>query len=241
VNFTPPKASLGQLKGVPFNDKNTVNTAPKAKSAFDAFDKLPKNTDRSNCKALLQFGNGTVFWSSKMAIDADGPAAGPGRRSGSELDPTPGDDGKPEGQDDTSFHFPNGGGLPSETVPYIVLPHLLGDNKKLFHPDLQIGDVAIVIFADKITAAICGDIGPAKKIGEASIRVHEALHPPVPDPCKRRDQNNFCKIILNASIEQDVLFFVFPRSGIPDLTLQNIETQVQEKAFSLYNALRGIS
>ena len=239
MSFTPPSASLGQLAGVPFDD--AVDTTPEAKQRFDDFDKRPNNRDQSKCKALLKFPDGAIFWSSKMAIDADGPAAGPGRLSGSQLDPFPDDNGRPEGQDDTSFHFPDGRGLPSETVPYIVLPHDPDDNKKTFHPDLELGDVAVVIFMDKITAAICGDIGPARKIGEASIRVHEALHPPAPDPCKRRDQNNFCKLILSASIEQDVLFFVFPDSAIPDLVPENIETQVKEKAFSLYNSLRGVS
>ena len=43
------------------------------------------------------------------------------------------------------------------------------------------GDMAVVIYKDKLTAAICGDVGPKKKIGEGSIRLHEALHPPAPD------------------------------------------------------------
>jgi hypothetical protein len=238
MSFSPPDDSLKQLAGVPFDE--ATDTAPEAKKRFDDFDETPGNTDKSRCKALLKFPDGTIFWSSKMAIDADGPAAGPGQRKGSELDPTPGDDGKPEGQDDTSFHFPDDGGLPSETVPYIVLPHI-PNGKEPFHPDLQLGDVAVVIFKDKITAAICGDIGPAKKIGEGSIRVHEALHPPAPDPCKRRDENGHCQRILNASIDEDVLFFVFPKSAISGLTPENIESAVTEKAFSLFNALRGRS
>ena len=92
-----------------------------------------------------------------------------------------------------------------------------------------LGDVAVVIFCNKIVAAICGDIGPAKKIGEGSIRVHEGLHPPVPDPCKRRDQNGYCQRILNASIPEDVLFFVFPNSAILDLAPANAETRINEE------------
>ena len=113
--FKPPPASAGQCNGIPFEDGE--NVAVENKAAFDAFDKTPKGkNDPSKCKALLAFpGNAAIFWSSKMAICADGPAAGPGRRSGSELDPGP-------GQDDTKLHFSNGKGLPSETIPYIVLP-----------------------------------------------------------------------------------------------------------------------
>jgi hypothetical protein len=104
------------------------------------------------------------------------------------------------------------------------------------------GDVAAVIYKDKLTAAICGDVGPKKKIGEGSIRLHEALHPPAPDPCSLRQSNGSCKRILNASIEEDVLVFVFPDSAFgSDLDAQNLEAKVKERAYTLYNKLRGVS
>lgn len=226
--FKPPPPSAGQCKGVPFEDAK--NVAPGNKATFDAFDKTPKGkNDPSKCKALLAFpGNAAIFWSSKMAIDADGPAAGPGRRSGSELDPGP-------GQDDTKLHLSDGKGLPSETIPYIVLP---GGSFRS-NTGLTFGDVAVVIFKDKITAAICGDLGPPNKIGEASIRVHEALHPPAPDPCIRGD-NGFCRRIHNVSIDEDVLFFAFPGSALVDLSGATLEGRIKERAFSLYNKLRGV-
>jgi hypothetical protein len=96
-----------------------------------------------------------------------------------------------------------------------------------------------VIFGDTITAAICGDLGPAKKIGEGSIRVHEHLHPPAPDPCIRNNQG-FCRRIINVSIDEDVLFCAFPGSSIAgELSQETIETKLKEKAFALYNKLRG--
>jgi hypothetical protein len=228
--FQPPEASAGQCTGVPFDQ--ATDTAPQIKALFDAFDETPAGqNDPSNCKALLQFADGTIFWSSKMAIDADGPAAGPGRLTGSQLDPD-------SGQDDTSLHFPDGSGLPSETMPYLVLPG--GPFCKV--TDVALGDVAVVIYKDKITAAICGDIGPARKIGEGSICLHEAIHPPAPDPCSRRQADGSCRRILNASIEEDVLFFVFPGSGFGnDLTPETLEANVKERALSLFNKLRGAS
>ena len=42
---------------------------------------------------------------------------------------------------------------------------------------LALDDLAIVVFGNKITAAICRDHGPEKKIGEGSIPVHESLCP----------------------------------------------------------------
>jgi len=223
ASFTPPEASAGLCENVPFDSAS--DTAIDNKAAFDAFDQTPQGkNDPSQCKALLAFPDGTIFWSSKMAIDADGPAAGVGRLSGSQLDPD-------TGQNDTTLHFcDTDEGLPSEAVPYIVLP---GATFRT-NTGLAIGDVALVIFKDKIAAAVCGDIGPSKKIGEGSIRLHEALHPPAPDPCSLRQP------ILNASIEEDVLFFVFPKSSFgEELTVSNLETLVAERAFGLYNKFRG--
>ena len=227
--FTPPPASAGQCKGVPFD--KAINTAAENKAGFDAFDQSAAGkTDPSKCKALLAFPDDTaIFWSSKMAIDADGPAAGPGRPSGSKLDTG-------SGQDDTSLHFSNGKGLPSETIPYIVLP---GGSFRA-NTGLALGDVAVVIFGDKITAAICGDMGPTKKIGEGSIRVHEALHPPAPDPCIR-DGSGFCRRIHNVSIDEDVLYFVFPGSSFDGMEAATLEARIKERAFSLFNKLRGVT
>ena len=47
----------------------------------------------------------------------------------------------------------------------------------------------------------------------------------------------------NASVEQDVLCFVFPNSAFAasELNLETINTKVKERAFGLYNKLRGAS
>jgi hypothetical protein len=239
--FQLPAASKRQLDGVPFD--LAVDFAPAARQKFAAKDAQAGNRDPSKCKALLKFPNndagpGAVFWSSKMAIDADGPSAGPGRPDGEGLDPG-------SGQSDTSLQFANGkGGLPSELVPYIVLPQLKPRSKQTFDPAVAIGDMAIVIFKDRTSAAVCGDLGPFNKIGEASIRVHEDLQQQgCPDPCSKRNAKGFCQKVLNASVEQDVLFFVFPDSAFDEseLNLGTINTKIKERAFGLYNKLRGAS
>lgn len=229
MSFHVPPASAGQLRGVPFG--SAQDAAPSLKAIYDQFDETTAGSgDPNRCKALLRFPDGTIFWSSKMAIDADGPAAGPGRRRGAQLDPD-------SGQDDTTYHFPsNDRALPSETVPYIVLPGG-GFRSKT---GLAMGDVTVVVYRDKISAAVCGDLGPGKKIGEGSIRLHENFHPPAPDPCSLRDGDGFCKKILNASIEEDVLFFVFPDSKFgAELTPANLEARVKARAFALFSRLRG--
>jgi hypothetical protein len=229
TSFTPPETSAPVCENVPF--ESASDTAIDNKAEFDAFDQTPEGmSDPSRCKALLAFPDGTIFWSSKMAIDGDGPAAGPGRLCGSQLDPE-------DGQNDTSFHFcDTDQGLSSEAVPFIVLP---GGTFRT-NTGLELGDVALVIYKDKIAAAICGDIGPSRKIGEGSIRLHEALHPPAPDPCSERQADGSCQRILDDSIDEDVLFFVFPKSSFgEELTVANIETLVNERAFALYNKFRG--
>jgi hypothetical protein len=238
--FRPPAASKRQLDGVPFD--LAVDFASAARDKFAALDRRPGNRDPSKCKALLRFPAAgdrpeAVFWSAKMAIDADGPSGGPGRLNGKTLDPS-------DGQNDTSLHFANGKGLPSELVPYIVLPQREPHSNQTFDPAVSLGDLAIVIFKDKTTAAICADMGPFNKIGEASIRVHEALQQMgLPDPCSRRNDRGFCQRARNASVEQDVLYFVFPNSAFDqgELNLETINTKIKERAFALYNKLRGAS
>jgi hypothetical protein len=233
MSFTPPVKSADLVKGIPFSD--AIDTAVAAKKRYDQFDKSGTR-DPNLCKALLQFpDHGAVFWSSKMAVDADGPAAGPNQLNGRELDPD-------SGQNGTSFHLTDGSFLSSEAVRYIVLPEDLHDNKLPFHPDLALGDVAVVIYKDKMTTAICGDMGPVVKIGEGSIATHVGLKGAAPDPCKRDSPDGPCKRIHDSSIEQDVLFFVFPNSAFgSELTASNLEAKVRERASALFDALRGVT
>jgi len=233
--FTPPAASAPLLAGIDF--AAAVDFATAAKQRFDKKDAQPNNRDPSLCKALLKFPgpDGAVFWSSKMSIDADGPSAGPGRRSGSQLDPGP-------GRDKTSYKPHDKKGLPSETIPYIVLP-LRPQSTQAFDPAVEKGNIAIVIFKNKITAAVCGDMGPSNKIGEGSIAVHMALMDGAqcPDPCRIRNSQGHCLRTRNASVEEDVLFFVFPNSTFEpgELTADNINAKVSERAFGLFQALGG--
>lgn len=220
--FTIPPASAATLGGLDFS-------AAACKAQFDSFDAGDGRQDPSRCKAILRFPNGAIFWSSKLAIDADGIAAGPGHRCGTQLDPL-------DGQNDTSFHFPNGAALSSERHPYIVQP--LGVFRAA--TGLALGDLAVIVYRNLLTAAICGDLGPAHKIGEGSIRLHEAFHPPAPDPCAARNPDGSCRRIHDVSIEEDVLFFVFPGSAIgAALTPDNAEVLIKARAYALFAQLHS--
>src|SRR5258708_434564 len=88
ASFVPPPKSADLVKGIPFGI--ATDTAADAKERYDQLDQSGTK-DPNCCKALLQFPNGgAVFWSSKMAIDADGPAAGHGHLDGKQLDPASG-------------------------------------------------------------------------------------------------------------------------------------------------------
>jgi len=58
--------------------------------------------------------------------------------------------------------------LDSEVVPFVVLP-------KGGFGKVQIGDVAIVRFKDRVVHAVVGDAGPATKLGEGSIALNAML------------------------------------------------------------------
>jgi hypothetical protein len=232
--FVPPPASLALLGGVDFS--RAAACATDARTIYDAFDASEAGRDDPNrCKTLLEFPEGgPIFWSAKMAVDADGPPAGPGLPDGKGLDPA-------SGRPDTSFTFADGGGLPSATIPYIVLPQSRPRSNRPFHPGLSIGDLAVVIYGNRIAPAICGDLGPYRLIGEASIRVHETLRQRgVPDPCKARDAQGNCLKILNESVAEDVLYFAFPASALgSDLTRHNAEIRIRESALACYDNFRA--
>ncbi len=66
--------------------------------------------------------------------------------------------------------------LIARTDPFIVLPGFMArQNGHPYQP--RAGDYAVVIAGDKLYPAIFGDIGPSYKIGEASLRLAQAVDP----------------------------------------------------------------
>jgi hypothetical protein len=197
--YAPPLASARLLAGLDFSTVNE-QIGQHLLEAYVAADRDHYCGDPSNCKALLQFNDGTVYYDAKMAICADGsPRA-------HEIDP-------PYGQTMTRYTFPPNGSGPffnAEEVPYIVLPMTSKDGSLDFARTFGIGsyDLAVVIYRDKYTPAFFAEIGPTFRIGEASIKVHEGLPVPFPWTSPRKDR------ILNASVPRDVIYCVFPNSAI---------------------------
>jgi len=58
--------------------------------------------------------------------------------------------------------------------PFIVLPKFMLEKN---HDGASLGDYAVILYQGTLYPAIVGDIGPASKIGEASLRICRAIDP----------------------------------------------------------------
>jgi hypothetical protein len=199
--------------------------------------------DKNMCNGLFELPNPgrlpVLYWDSKMAVDADG-ASEPVRKQSSGA------------SKDTSLRFSDRSSLNAEIVPYFVVPTYDDPGHAAYFPNapwersgdkfvddfkLRHGNLGVVIFGSKIAGAIFGDEGPAMKIGEASIRVHELIRrPPLPwkgDPARKQ--------LLDASEDKDVLTLVF-RDIVFDIdafgpTRQaEISVEIQKQALEAFDA-----
>ena len=219
--YQPPAQSADALKGVAFAKAQPAPRAQHYLDAFAATDQLPKyKKDPSNCKTLLQFPDGTIYYDAKMAIDSDG---SPRART---IDSS--------GQIHTSHTFPNGAPFNAEEIPYIVLPESKNGETFIEDMGLALGDLAVVIYKNGIAPAIFADEGPVSRIGEGSIHLHEML--PVHSPWSDETHTH----VFDSSVDDKVLVFVFPDSNIDDgLTPENAVGQITAAAMQRFDELKA--
>ncbi len=230
--FDVPPESAALVEGIDFDSaesvgQNFVKKFDIADNGGDASKGIKDASgDPSVCDRILRFPDGTIFFSAKMAIDSDGsPRA-------EEIDDT--------GDHNTSQRYldSNRTSVNAEEVPYFVLPKFDKFAKEDFISDLGLllGDYGVVIYKDQITGAFVADEGPFFKIGEASIRTHERLQPATPSPWKTPAK----KKVRNASVERDVLYFVFPRTAdMEGLTPSNAEEKVTSRAIEFFERFKA--
>lgn len=178
--------------------------------------------DQNRNSVLLKLADGTVFFNAKMGLDMDGSrfaTASPGQTD----------------QAETTLRYPIPGSpsIDSDRVPYVVIPSAGFDH------DLQVevGDVAAVLYRGKRVYAVVGDTGPKCKIGEGSMRLHEMLGHIV---CKRRSPSGDCQEVRDASVEQDVLYFIFPHTRAKlwtGLRPENMNQRLQEYGRESWDSL----
>lgn len=217
--YKPPSESAAEVLGVDFQSAQPLNELQARTAACDLHDSCEICDKRGHCDtqklvepfkcssdpssntAVLMLKDSTIFFDAKMAIDADG----------SELSKKRGGTDLPE----TSWHFPTPprASVDSEHIPYIVLPmeFVLPQYAKLRQGvAIRTGDVAAVVYKGKIAYALVADVGPACKIGEGSMKLHDELGHPA---CTRFGPDGLCTREANSGIPHDVLYFVFPGSA----------------------------
>jgi hypothetical protein len=107
---------------------------------------------------ILQFESGLVAFIGDMDIDCDGSGGNP--------------DHDPYFQPDTTLHF-KGKALNAYQVPFIVIPPVIAKRTR----EMVLGARACVtdLRTGRSTVAVVGDIGPSRKIGEASVECARRL------------------------------------------------------------------
>ncbi len=230
--YTPPPESATLLVGIPLSAGKAAG-----KQFTDRFNECDHHDtcdgsplkhgcekDPSQNTTLLQLPGGVIFYDAKMGVDADG-------------SPLSVKNAGPTDQPNTSLRYPLPGSpsVNSDAVPYIVIP-LGGFDKAL---GISLGDIAAVVFKNRLVFALVADFGPKCKIGEGSIQLHEALGHPV---CTQRDSKGECTKLRDVGINKNVLYFIFPGSAktiSEGLTPENVNDRLATQGPRLLDALKG--
>lgn len=240
TGYTPPPASASVLRDIDFSRARQLDEAYRAEFGRCDRENIFRGVrmtgfrqcknDPNRVRALLRFPNGTVFIQSKLGLDIDGSqkaCKAPGLAD----------------QCATWFEWP---GLPkpvrfvdSDKYPFVVIPvaGLRGRDDREFRNKTGVdkSDLGVVIFKDKIVPVFVADGGPHNKLGEGSAALFRALGE---DRCLRVGQEGHCERYRDASIEGDVLFFLFPGSRIEGLTPDNALERIREEALRRFAELR---
>jgi hypothetical protein len=212
--FSAPPKSAVLLQGV---DLTGTPIAPRIKKDFSDCDRIPHSVqgkpqascmgrkrvngkwvadpmlpgaDPNRNTALLKLSDGTILFDAKMAVDADGSDYAKEHNS---FPDSP----------DTSLRYSNNSSLDADKVPYVVLP--IGFPQAT---GLKLGDVAAVVYEDRIAFAVVGDQSKSFRVGEGSMALHDALGQ---NGCARR-QAGICTQPKGHSIPSNVVFLIFPNT-----------------------------
>ena len=151
---------------------------------------------------------GQIFYEAALALDTDGSRY-------YKQDPT--------GQKITSITNPDDSPVDADTVPYFVMP-CKGFQRKL---GVRLGDIAAVIWQDKVEFAVFADCGP-DALGEGSIALHRSLgHETVAEGK-----------LINEDFPEPVITIVFPQSGIEGQP--QTPEKIRETGRELFRALGGL-
>jgi len=237
--YAPPPASAATVAGVRFESAAPIDESYRAE--FDRCDRenifreeeMPgfrKWTDDPNkVKVLLRFPNGTIFFQAKLALDIDGSQKACNNPGSAD-------------QCGTWFKWKDQSGkaanVDSDQYPFVVIPvaGLRGRDDREFRDKTGIakGDLGVVIYKDKIVPVFVADGGPHNKLGEGSAALLKALGE---DRC-REWQHGHCARYRDFSVPGNVLFILFPNSGIADLTPAKALEKIRVEALKRFAQLK---
>lgn len=157
---------------------------------------------------MVKLNSGQICFQSDLDLDTDGKRDPAIRYESTE-------------QPQTSLD-PGGKILSSNETPFFVLPGHFGSNY-----GIRLGDIAVVLYRDKMEYALFADVGPRNKIGEGSIALHRSLG-------FERVVNGKIK---DVGIDSGVVTLVFPGSG--NGKIQSADS-VRALGRSLFKGLGGL-
>lgn len=241
-NYMPPGESLPQLYGIDFIKADPVNED--YRQIFVNCDNEKKSVchnDPNRLKALLKFPDGTIFYESKLSLDLDGTWLACSGMPG-ETDqcatayqwtafPT---EEEYESEDRKYIFYEKKAFVDGEKFPYIVIPE---DPRFSELTGLSTGDLGIVIYRDKIVPVFVADTGPEErgKIGEGSPALFTMLGE---DRCRSKVITGNCTEYKESSVEDSVLFFIFPKSAVSNLKEENALEVIRKKALKRFENLK---
>jgi Fungal chitosanase of glycosyl hydrolase group 75 len=166
-------------------------------------------------KFLAVLPSGQLFFDSELQLDTDG---------------APELAGDPTHQSDTSLHHKNRQPINANRVPYFVLPLPTSWPAQF---SIRLGDLAAVIFAERIAFAIFADFGPKTKIGEGSVQLFRQLG-------EERVRPN--GTVRDVGMGPGIITIVFPESGAPaDLDNEaDLLTVINSRGAGLFQELGGV-
>jgi hypothetical protein len=229
--YAPPPSSAGIVKGISFS--SGIPAGDKFRSRFHECDSKDTcdgkrlqhgcSRDQNRNTALLRLSGNVIFFDAKMGLDADGSPLSK-TRSGTD-------------QPETSLRYPLPGkpSVDSDKVPYIVVPG--GGFAKAL--GIELGDIAAVVFKDRVVYSLVADEGPTCKLGEGSIELHEQLGHKV---CVARSAAKECTKLRDVGLDRDVLYFIFAGSKsriFSGLTPANVNERLSVEGPRLMDALKN--
>lgn len=190
------------------------------------------STDRNRLASMSRYADGTLVFTAKMSVDADG-------------SPVIGGSGWPNDVQ-TWLTFDTGSEqqfVNAEEVPFIVVPLAVANTGISLQRDSGIkkGDLAVVLKDQRCSFGVVGDAGPWFRIGEGSLKAHADLGNP---QCQTVGEHP-CKKLRGGSglgIESGVTYLVFPGTRPKPLLSQTavkvVEPLAAAKALSFLQANR---